>query len=79
MGSTTDPFVVEPNAGNAQLAGSGQRKPNGGVVANEAGTTIDDHMTTGAFLNGVVRLLEARKGVGATTTGLGKYVRIQTA
>jgi hypothetical protein len=80
ISSTTDPFVADPNAGNGQLGGSGQRKPTGQVVANEAGTTLDDHMTTGALLVGLVRHLEGKRGIQTTTTGgLGKFVRLQVA
>ncbi len=76
--STADPFRVDPNDGNGDLRGTGQRIPSGGVVANEAGATINEHMTVGALLGGLVRHLEARRGLGPTTAGLGKFVRIQT-
>lgn len=79
VNSQSDPFRADPNSGNGGMTGSGQRMPSGGVVANEAGATIAEHMTTGAFLNGLVRHLEQVRAVASTTTlGLGKYVRIQT-
>jgi hypothetical protein len=60
------------------MQGVGQRTPSGAVVASEAGSTIDDHITTGALLNGLVRHLESKRGIATTTGGLGKYVRVQT-
>jgi hypothetical protein len=79
INSTSDEFVADPNNGNGQLTGPGQRKPSGQLVANEGGTTVDDHMTTGAILNGLVRHLETKRGLAPTTAGLGKFVRLQTA
>jgi hypothetical protein len=41
---------------------------------------IDDHMTVGGLLIGLVRHLEGKRAIQATTTGgLGKWVKIQTA
>jgi hypothetical protein len=78
--STSDVYLVNPNEGNGDMTGGGQRIPDGDVVASEAGTTIKEHMTTGAILNGVLRHIETKRGVqGTTALGLGKFVRIQTA
>lgn len=79
--STSDPFISEPNTGNSSFDASGQRLPSGNVVFNEAGVAAPtEHMTNGALLNGLLRHLESKKGLAATTaTGLGKFVRIQTA
>lgn len=77
--STTDPFVADPNQGNGEEDGSGQRFPDGNVVLSEANMPVEEMMTVGALLNGVVRHLETKKGVESTTGGLGKYVKIQTA
>lgn len=78
VNSTSDKFCSDPNKGNGQLDGTGQRKPDGDVVFSETGTKVDDHMTVGAILNGLVRHLETKRGLPTTTAGLGKFVRIQT-
>ncbi len=78
VNSQADPFRADPNSGNVGMTGTGQRMPSGNVVANEAGATIAEHMTTGAFLTGLVRHLEQVRSVAPTTAGLGKFVRIQT-
>jgi hypothetical protein len=78
--SSSDEYVANPNKGDGQFRGVGQRTPSDPVVASENGATIDDHITNGALLNGLVRHLESRRGINDTTTlGLGKFVRIQTA
>lgn len=79
--STSDTFIAEPNTGDSNFSAAGQRLPSGNVVFNEAAVAAPtEHMTNGAILNGLVRHLEVKKGLAATTTtGLGKFVRIQTA
>jgi hypothetical protein len=83
---TVDPFIAEPNTGNGNFTASGQRLPTdptlASLVFNEAAVAAPtEHMTNGAIMAGLVRHLESKKGglAATTTTGLGKFVRIQTA
>jgi hypothetical protein len=79
INSATDPFGGDPNQGNNNMNGTGQRIPTGNVMVTEAGAPLSDHMNNGAILAGIARHLEVKQAVAATTlAGLGKRVIIQT-
>ncbi len=79
IASVNDPFGGDPNAGNNNFNGTGQRIPTGSVMVTEAGAPLSDHMTNGAILAGIARHLEMKQGVATNTlAGLGKRVIVKT-